>query len=30
MQTVPTPCTLAQARFVLHVPVATVPDPQQG
>jgi hypothetical protein len=30
MQTVPSPCTLAQARVVLQVPVATVPEPQHG
>ena len=30
MQTTPTPCTLAQERFALHVPLVTVPDPQQA
>ncbi len=30
MQTTPVPATLAHARFVLHVPVVTVPDPQHG
>ena len=30
MQTTPVPCTLAQARLVLQVPVVTVPDPQQA
>ena len=29
-QMIPMFCTLAQDRPVLHVPVATVPEPQQG
>src|SRR5262245_44290862 len=29
-QTTPRPWTLAQARLVLQVPVATVPEPQHG
>jgi hypothetical protein len=30
MQIVPRACTLAQARVALHVPLATVPEPQHG
>jgi hypothetical protein len=29
-QMIPMPCTFAQDRLVLHVPVVTVPEPQQG